>query len=195
LWGQRLDMVYMLLPFFYLFWFMTPFAFRLPERVQRIITGVTIFLVVVYSLSSLAGGWLIVKSHLDYRGKAITDADVPLIQKMQAIDFIAQDWMSISTSKEIPVDYQLGGTLYKWVPEYGKQLLPWYPAPITWGRCFDYDLLRRYGLRNVQEGIQMRSFGTGRYLVTYAVEPEPDMPGVSMRHYLVGRLRVTIVDR
>lgn len=72
---------------------------------------------------------------------------------------------------------------------------PWYPAPLTIGRGFDYDFLRRYGLSNQQEGIQLRKFGTGRYLVTYSFEDPPGIPGARVTHYLFGRLRVSIVER
>jgi hypothetical protein len=92
------------------------------------------------------------------------------------------------------VDYRLDGHIWGWIPEFGQQMEQWYPAPMTLGRSMDYDLLRRYGLWNAQEGIQFRSFGTGRYLVTYAFEPAPAFPGVSLRHFMFGRLRVSVVQ-
>ena len=100
-------------------------------------------------------GFLIVKSHLDYRGDVllISDQDVPLVHKMQAVDFIASDWKARSDANVIPVDYRLGGVLWEWVPEFGQQMEQWYPAPMTLGRSFDYDFLRRYGLWNAQEGV------------------------------------------
>jgi hypothetical protein len=55
-------------------------------------------------------------------------------------------------------------------------------------------LLREHGLINSQEGVQLRSFGTGRYLVTYAFEPRPVVEGHALRHKRIGRLRVTVVE-
>lgn len=192
--GERRDQVVQFLPFLILFWFLTPFAVPLPEAMRKLVITGTSLLVIIYSGTSIIGGIMVVQSHLSYRGDYLSNADVPLVQKMQAVDFIAQDWESISTSKVIPVDYRLGGGKWDWITEFGHKLDPWYDAPYTIGRDLDYDLLRRYGLKNVQEGVQERSFGTERYLVTYAFEPAPDLGGYHMSHHLFGRLRVTVVD-
>ncbi len=50
-------------------------------------------------------------------------------------------------------------------------------ARIRSAAAFDYEFLRSYGLRNYQEGIQQRTFGSGRYLVNYAFKPAPALPG------------------
>jgi hypothetical protein len=192
--GQRSDQVIQFLPFFLLVCFLSPFLFQSPKAFARLLSGLGYSLVLGYTIVNLAAGFFIVQSHLDYRGSLLSlqDMDVPLVQKMQAVDFIAADWKSISNSPEIPVDYQLVGGIWGWVPEFGKQMQEWYPAPMTLGRSFDYDLLRRYDLRNSQEGIQFRSFGTGRYLVSYAFDPEPNLSGITLRHYIFGRVRVSI---
>ena len=61
--------------------------------------------------------------------------------------------------------------------------------------AFDYELLRRHGLTNEQEGTQLRTFGAGRYLVTYAFEEPPTIEGADVVHHVRGRLRVTVVDK
>jgi len=74
----------------------------------------------------------------------------------------------------------------------------WYPAPYTIGREFDYELLRRYGLRNAQEGIQYRTLGLNDekttplfYVVGYAFNPAPQKNGFSVENYIFGRVRVS----
>jgi len=99
-----------------------------------------------------------------------------------------------SLSSEIPIDYDLGGGRWDWITDFGVSYLEWYPAPYTIGRAFDYELMRVYGLRNAQEGIQQRTFGKGRYLVTYAFKREPFLPGEEVRSREFGRLRLTIRD-
>lgn len=138
---------------------------------------------------------MIIRDHLQYRGDALTEADIPLTDKMHAIDFIADDWKGNSDSDIIPVDYHLGGGIWDWVPDFGSRFSRWYPAPMTEGRGFDYELLRRYGLKNQQEGIQLRTFGNGRYLVTYSFEDPPQIETGQVRHFIFGRLRVSIVDK
>jgi hypothetical protein len=66
---------------------------------------------------------------------------------------------------------------------------------MTIGRALDYELLRRHGLTNQQEGIQIREFGNSRYLVTYAFEDPPQTEGGRMTHFVFGRLRVTLLEK
>jgi len=51
------------------------------------------------------------------------------------------------------------------------------------------------GLTNQQEGIQLRMFDNGRYLITYAFEDPPQIEKAQCTHYLSGRLRVSIVEK
>ena len=56
------------------------------------------------------------------------------------------------------------------------------------GRAFDVELLRRYGLRNAQEGASRRTVGGGAYVVSYA--DRPPVLGVRGESRTFGRLRV-----
>jgi hypothetical protein len=136
-----------------------------------------------------------VRDHIQYRGNILTDADIPLVDKEQAVAFIARDWKNHSASTTIAVDYDLGGSRWDWVPEFGERLNKWYAAPMTIGRSFDYELLRRYGLKNDQEGVQMRGFGNGRYLLTYAFEDPPQVKTEKFTNHVFGRLRVTTIEK
>ena len=136
----------------------------------------------------------VVSAHLDYRGSYLSAADVPLLEKEQAVNFIAHDWESRSSEKTIGVTYDLGGGVWDYVPDFGQGLLMWYPAPMTMGRAFDYELLRVYHLTNNRENVQFRPLYPTHYLVSYAFLPEPSQPGVKFTHYIFGRLRVSVVQ-
>jgi len=192
--NERPDQIIAFYPFFVVFWTLLPFVFVFQEPHKKRITAASTFLVAVFAIMNLIAGVMIVKGQLFYRGDVLTNADVPLIQVEQAVDFVAQDWLSVSDDPTIPVDYQLGGQVWDWIPEFGKVLDGWYSAPYTLGRTFDYELLRRYGLKNSQEGVQIRSFGGSRYLLNYAFEPPPQVNGFSVENFVFGRIRVTIVN-
>lgn len=193
--NERLDQTVQFLPMFLILIFLLPLMLSMDGRAEKIITRISFGSLIVFGTVNLLCGFMIIRDHLQYRGTAITEADVPLIHKMQAADFIASDWNKSSNSNIIPVDYDLGGGVWDWVPEFGVSLTQWYPAPMTEGRSFDYELRRRHGLTNYQEGVQLRTFGTGRYLVTYAFEDPPQVAGAHMTSYIFGRLRVSIVER
>jgi hypothetical protein len=192
--NQRPDQTVQFLPLFLIFIFLLPFSVT-RNGTESIIAGFSKILFFLFVALNLVGGFLIVRDHLQYRGDALTEADVPLRDKMQVVEFIAHDWKNHSDSNVVPVDYDLGGGKWDWVPEFGQNLTRWYPAPMTPGRSFDYELLRRYGLTNQQEGTQLRSFGDGRYLVTYAFEEAPKVEQSQVTHFIFGRLRVSLVEK
>jgi hypothetical protein len=186
---DRPDQQVQFLPFLLFAWFALPYVVKLPTKIGWALRGSTLLVALCFCVLSLRGGWQIVLSHLNYRGSSLTDADVPLQHRRQAVAFIAHDWLTISADRKIPVSYQLG---QEWVDEFGKQLDPWYPAPMTVGRAFDFELSRVYGLTNTQEGLHTRSSRSVRYLVSYAFARLPYMPGASVTHHDFGRIRVTI---
>ena len=194
--SERFDQTIQFLPLFMLVCFPAPFIFPLPYPLKNLIPKISYTLAVAYVLVNLTAGFFMVQSLLDYRGSFLSwsNMDVPLIQKMQAVDFMAADWEKTSNQTSIPVDYRLEGGIWSYISTIGSQYNDWYPAPMTYGRSLDFDLLRRYGLTNTQEGVQPRVFGNGRYLVTYAFEPEPEVPGATLSHVYFGRIRVSVVS-
>jgi hypothetical protein len=192
--GERPDQLIQFLPMLLFLIFLLPFLFINNGRSGKIISGISFSLLVIFGMINLISGFMIIHDHLQYRGNILTKADVPLIDKMQAIEFIANNWQEHSDSNIIPVDYDLGGGTWDWVADFGLKMEPWYPAPMTDGRGFDYEFLRSYGLTNYQEGIQLRTFGTGRFLITYAFKDPPQV-GEQIDHYFFGRLRVSVVER
>jgi len=192
---ERPDQIVQFLPLFLYFIFLLPVVIRIEGRTGDMITRLSYLLLAIFVAVNLLCGFMIVRDHLQYRGNILSEADIPLVNKEQAVDFIARDWKNHSSSNIIPVDYDLGGGRWDWVPKFGRRLTKWYPAPMTIGRSFDYELLRKYGFVNNQEGIQLRTFGDGRYLLTYAFEDPPQVKAGQIRHIIFGRLRVSIVEK
>ena len=193
--GERPDQIVQFLPMFLFFILLLPRLITIEGRIGEIVIGVSYLSWFVFISVNLVCGFMVVRDHLQYRGNILSEADVPLTDKMQVVNFIASDWGEYSGSEIIPVDYNLGGGKWDWVPGFGDKLNHWYTAPMTQGRSFDYELLRGYGLKNRKEGIQLRNFGDGRYLVTYAFENPPQVLNSRTTHYYFGRLRVSIVEK
>jgi hypothetical protein len=193
--GERPDQIVQFLPMFLFFIFLLPVLVKIKGTAGQVITGISYFLLIIFVTVNLLCGFMIVQDHLQYRGNVLSEADIPLIDKEQAVDFIASDWKTHSSASTIPVDYDLGGGRWDWVPQFGKKLTKWYTAPMTMGRSFDYELLRKYELTNIQEGVQLRTFGSGRYLLTYAFEDLPRVKNGHITNYIFGRLRVSIVEK
>jgi hypothetical protein len=190
--GERPDQQVQFLPFLLFAWFSLPFVLNLPLHAARSLRAVTLLVAAGFCALSLAGGWKMVSSHLSYRGKSLSHADIPLRDQRQAVEFMARDWLAISDEPSIPVSYQLG---QEWVIDFGKQLDPWYTAPMTVGRALDFELSRVYGLTNTQEGIQERSTNSPRYIVSYAFKRPSRVPGMNATAHDFGRIRVTILTR
>jgi len=194
--GDRLDQTVQFLPLLLYLIFLLPVTFTYSGAHQTLIHGISFVLLSFFATVNLVCGFMLIRDHLQYQGNIITEADVPLIDKMHAVEFIVDDWKKISNSRTIPVDYALDGQTWGFVPTFGIQLVKWYSAPMTQGRSFDYEFLRRYGFANEQEGIQMRSCDRGRYLLTYAFEDPPQLAtNPNVTHHYFGRLKVCVIEK
>ena len=96
------------------------------------------------------------------------------------VDLIAASWKIRSASRNVPVDYHLGGGVWDWAPIICTRIAAMVSSTDDDAPAFDYELLRRHGLTNQQEGIQLRTFGVGEDLVTYAFEDPPTIEGADM---------------
>jgi hypothetical protein len=188
--GDRIDQAVAFVPYLLVVWFVGPSVLP-PSRLRRVLNAATVGIAAVFVVLNVALGESVLSGCRSYRG-GISDADVSLSEKMKAVDFIASDWRASGGSDVVPVDYVLGGGKWDWVGDFGRHLERWYPAPMTIGRVLDFDLRRRYGLRNYEEG-QPRTRREGRYVVSYAFEPPPPCAIPGVRHVTFERLRVTVV--
>jgi hypothetical protein len=195
--GERPDQIVQFLPMYLFFIFLLPVVVKLQGRAGKVITGISYLLLALFVSVNLLCGFLIVRDHLNYRGDILTEADIPLVDKEQALRFIARDWSSASPSDTISIDYDIDRGVWGGISSTEPAFLlnQWYPASLTEGRGFDYEMLRQYGLKNEQEGTQIRTFGNGRYLVTYAFEDPPQVKTGKITQHVFGRLRVTTVEK
>ena len=195
--GERPDQIVQFLPLFLFFIFLLPVLIKVGGRAGRVITVTSYFLLALFVTINLLCGLMIVRDHLQYGGSILTEADVPLVDKEQALHYIASDWSRFSPSHTISVDYDIDRGVWQDISSTEPALIlnRWYPASLTEGRCFDYEMLRRYGLENEQEGVQLRTFGNGRYLVTYAFEDPPQVKTSRFTNHVFGRLRVTTIEQ
>lgn len=182
---ERPDQSVQILPFLIFLWFSAPFAFG--QTSKSILKWATAALSSLYFATNLILGYQVITSHLNYGGDYLSEADVPLIHKVRAVNFIARDWLQASRDQAIPVYYDLEGR-WPWINDMGRSMNQWYPAPMTIGRSFDYQFLRHFGLTNAQEGVQARSAAEAIYIIRYAFQHPAINPG-SCQHTF-GRLLV-----
>ena len=116
---------------------------------------------------NLLVGYSVYNDHLNYKGKILTDSDIPLIQKQKAVNFIASDWKRNSNKKSIKINYYFPDNRYSWINKFGERYNKYYPGVYTRGREYDYILKKSHNLKNSQEGIQLRSFLEDGYTITY----------------------------
>lgn len=187
--GERADQQVQLLPFCLLAWVQLPFVIELRALPAVLSRAGTALLAGSFALMSAINGWNIVEAHLNYDGKVLSAADVPLQHRRQAVEFIARDWQALAPGKPVAVSYRMSEA---WLADFGAQLEHWYAAPMTLGRAFDFELSRVYGLKNSQEGIQARSSKRARYIVSYTSSKPPRIGRAQMIHHRFGRLRVSV---
>jgi hypothetical protein len=190
--SERVDQQTQFLPFILIASFALPQLLQLPAWIRSFSERTTVLLAVAFTLVNFVAGNAVVQAHLRYDGDELTRADIPVVQQQEVARFMAEDWRRVSTSDKIPVFYKHG---QDWVIDFGRALLPYYPAPMAVGRAIDFQLSRAHGLRNAQEGIQRRSSRHARYIVTYMAHAAPDVAPARVTHHKVGRLRVSIVER
>jgi hypothetical protein len=139
-----------------------------------------------FGVVEMLAGFITLRAHNRYRGEALSGTDVPLRQKMAVIDTIVAEARRHDIGPEIPIDYVVDG-LWRWIRRFRPKVLEQYGSPYTLGRAFDYDLDRRYGIKNALEGRRQRPPRWG-YWVNYAFEPPLRKRGETLRE--IGRLRV-----
>jgi len=110
------------------------------------------------------------------------------------VEWIAADWTRRAPGRAVPVAYELAVGPHAWWTGFVHRLDRWYPGQMSVGRGLDYDLLRRFHLRNAFEGDRDDATRRARYVVSYAAEPVPPAVPDSARHLIYGRLRLSVAD-
>ena len=133
---------------------------------------------------------------MEYDGDLLSNSDIPLEYKIQAIDFIVSDAKNNGnlTNSTINIYYDLIGEKYK-LDDFGTDYPDFYNAPYTIGRIFDLILLKDFGIKNYQEGIQIRSTKDVNYIITYKFHTRVDVAKLSIKEYKdINRFRVFVID-
>ena len=186
--GERPDMTYQFYAVLLLFLFTT--SYSLARDYGRKAIAVCMVNAVLFSCLNIGAGFFFLHDTLCYRGSYLTDCDVPLIHKSQALHYIVEQWHQHHGGSTIPIDYTVFG-LWPSVPASGAQLNPYYPSVYTTGRSFDYELERLYGVRNTQEGVQDRTIGSGQYVISYAHDQSALTSFTTTKSVYFGRIKVS----
>ena len=138
---ERLENYVQFYPFFIIILYFTFTTFTGQKQNKRYSIFINLILITFVSLNIFMSV-LTINENLKYSGDKLTEADVPLIQKIEIVDFIAEDMKSKGLSKA-SISYDLGGGIWDWIPSHGSKFSTWYPNnPYTIGRIYDYLLLK-----------------------------------------------------
>lgn len=179
--------------FYVLICFLSPYVFidfKLFNKrfipINKAVFILFIFLNIVLSIN-------LISNSLNYDGDRLTEADVPLIYKIELVDFIGKDLESKSNKDDISVSYILGGGIWDWIPDHGEYFSKWYPDnPYTIGRTYDYQLIRKYSIKNSYEGLNSRNFNDSDYIVTYKFDQHEILSDKNYDHFYFGQLRLSV---
>jgi hypothetical protein len=163
--GQRQEMTRQLYPMFLFLVFAGPYFYT--QNLGIMYKRACLFSAYSYGVISVICGVLFFVNVSNFSSSSLDESDVPLKDKIAAVNFIANDWKSENSSEIIEVDYDLAGP-WSWITKHGELILPYYPPVFTIGRALDYEFERVYQLKNYQEGVLDRNIDVGRYVVAYA---------------------------
>jgi len=189
---QRMDTYIQYYPLFLILWFLViDEASELKIRyinLKKAGLSVMVFSILLNLTLSIG----IIYENINYSGNKLTEADVPLVEKIDVTKYIAED-MNKKQIKTASMSYQLGGGIWDWIPDHSEVFSKWYPQyPYTIGRVYDYMLLNEYSINNEYEGLNSRDFQNSDYIVSYILnEPELDSEE-NYTNILFNRLRLSI---
>ncbi|MBF0301096.1 MAG: hypothetical protein HQK51_20480 [Oligoflexia bacterium] len=187
---ERPELTDHFIPFATYIVFMTPYLFSNHFKFFKRVSYLTVLIFIILNLTIVN---LAINSYLNYQGKTYPLVDVQLKYKEDLVNFVANDWKRIyPTEQKVPIEYDLTAGVYNWIEDHGKNVPAKLKYPFTVGRTFDYILLRKHGLRNLEEGIQARSKGKARYVVNYKFEKAPVRPQEKVIYLYFGWLRLSI---
>lgn len=190
---ERMENMSQFYIFYILICFLIPFVFIeykiFIKKVIPINKVIFIFFIFLNTLLSIN----LISNSLSYKGDKLTEADVPLIYKVELVDFIGNDSKLRLNKDEVSVAYILGGGIWDWIPNHSVYFSNWYKDyPFTIGRAYDYQLLRKHSIRNSYEGINSRDFNNSDYVVTYKFDEHEILNTNNYLHLYFGQLRLSV---
>ena len=164
---ERMDNYTQYYPFYIILWFLVIDKISETKIKSFRIRNYSLSLLLISIALNLTLSFGIIYDTLKYSGNKLTEADVPLVEKINLTKYIADD-MNKKQVTSASISYQLGGGIWDWIPEHSEAFSEWYPNyPYTIGRVYDYMLLNQYSLNNEYEGINSREFENSDYIVSY----------------------------
>ena len=165
--SERMENYIPYYPFFIIIWFLTIDKLEIFNigkiKFSKLNKSLLISVISINLLLSI----FTISDNLTYSGDKLTNADIPLTEKMEVVHFIAED-MSNKGLKEATISYQLGGGIWDYIPKHGEKYVEWFPKyPYTIGRVYDYILYSNYSIINKYEGLNDRSFNDSQYIISY----------------------------
>lgn len=178
-------------PFFLLVLLLTPFVFSNIGVFKNKIIFPTYTIFSLFILINIVLSFSVFSNSLNYDGDKLTEADVPLIHKIELVDFIGQS-LRENNNNSTTISYFLGGGRWDWIPTHGEYFSEWYTDnPFTMGRVYDYQLYRKFSIINEYEGIIRRDFYDSDFIVTYKFENHRVLNNTNYDHFYFGRLRLS----
>jgi len=176
--------------FFILIWYLLPFSFNILKKSKNILLLNRSFFTIFFLLNLILG-IQIIENNKSFDTNIKTTIEAPLRDKIEVVDFIANEWISDNNSDYPSIEYNIFVSNMNWFDGHTKEFSRYYsPSPYTEGRLLDYELLKRYKLINLyNQNIEPN------FIVTNIFETEPQLRDKTLNHYKVGRLRVTKVDK
>ena len=165
--SERMENYIPYYPFFIIIWFLTIDKLEIFNIGKIKFSKLNKFLLISVISINLLLSIFTISDNLTYSGDKLTNADIPLTEKMEVVHFIAED-MSNKGLKEATISYQLGGGIWDYIPKHGEKYAEWFPKyPYTIGRVYDYILYSNYSIINKYEGLNDRSFNDSQYIISY----------------------------
>lgn len=188
---ERVENMNQYYQYFLIIWLCTPFLVVEKFYQKKLI----LFNNIVFSIFLLVNILLslsIFSDSLNYDGDKLIESDVPLIHKIEAVDYIGSSILEKNSELNTTISYDLGGGTWNWIPSHGEYFSTWYKDyPFTIGRIFDYQLLRKYSIKNDYEGFVSRDFIDSDYIISYKFEYHEALDNKNYEHEYFGRLRVS----
>ena len=175
--------------FFILLWFLLPNVVSNFEKNNKILfLNRTIFS--VFLVLNLALGIQILGDNKGFDKDIKTSIEAPLRDKINVVDFIANEWKIGSNAKTLSIEYNLFVSDMEWFDGHTIEFSKYYnPSPYTEGRLLDCEFLKRHNLINsIHQGVEPN------FIVTNIFNPEPQLSNKNLKHFKLGRLRVSKVS-
>ena len=189
---ERMENFIQFYPFFLFIWFSTPYIFIKLKVFKEKIIPLNIIVFSIFIILNILLSFNTVSDTVEYDGNTLTEADVPLNQKLLLIDFLANDIKQKTNNTKASISYDLGGGIWDWIPDHSEYFSTWYPDyPFTMGRVYDYQLYRKYLIINEYEGRNRRNFKDSDYIITYKFETHEVLNNTNYEHHYFGRLRLS----